>query len=281
MALSTMLLLNGYTHHMFGAEPDGAVRSPGGSGNVPRQIATGGPVIDAGSGAPRSVAPHARTIALTFDDGPDPRSTPHFLDVLDGLDTRATFFVMGERLAEHPELGRDIVRRGHELAVHGWTHSRPWLPAPGRDLREVSGAAEEVRRISGVRPQWYRPPYGILTGGRWAAARRCGLRPVLWSAWGKDWTADATPEGVLETVRGQLYGVGDTILLHDADLSGSDRWRPALAMLPELVGGLRASGLTVGPLADHGLVPHAGARKAPEPWDRPGPAAAAADAARA
>ncbi|HBF81525.1 MAG TPA: polysaccharide deacetylase family protein [Streptomyces sp.] len=194
-------------------------------------------------------------VALTFDDGPDPRSTPHYLDLLDRLSVRATFFVLGENLRRYPELGHDIVRRGHELAVHGWTHSRPWLPAPGRDLREISRAAEEVRRISGVRPQWYRPPYGILTGGRWAGALRCGLRPVLWSAWGRDWAADATPEGVLRTVRRQLHGVGDTILLHDADLSGEDRWRPALGMLPDLVSGLRAEALTVGPLADHGLAP--------------------------
>ncbi len=113
-------------------------------------------------------------VALTFDDGPDPRSTPHFLDALDRLSVRATFFVLGESLRRHPELGHDIVRRGHELAVHGWTHSRPWLPAPGRDLREISRAAEEVRRVSGVRPRWYRPPYGILSGCRWACGPCCG-----------------------------------------------------------------------------------------------------------
>ncbi|WTE38402.1 polysaccharide deacetylase family protein [Streptomyces sp. NBC_01618] len=197
---------------------------------------------------------HPRHVALTFDDGPDPRSTPLFLDALDRLSARATFFVLGESLLRHPELGRDIARRGHELAVHGWTHSRPWLPAPGRDLREVSRAAEAVRRVSGVQPSWYRPPYGILTGGRWAAALACGLRPVLWSAWGREWARDATAEGVLTTVRGGLRG-GGTVLLHDADQSASYQWRPVLAALPELIKGLRTAGLTVGPLTDHGLAP--------------------------
>lgn len=197
---------------------------------------------------------HPCHIALTFDDGPDPRSTPYFLRVLDQLSTRATFFVLGESLLRHPELGRDIVGRGHELAVHGWTHSRPWLPTVVRDTREVSRAAEVVQGISGVRPLWYRPPYGILTGGRWTAALQSGLRPVLWSAWGRDWTEGATPEGVLATVRSGLRG-GGTVLLHDADLSASGRWRPALAMLPEMISGLRAEGLTVGPLVDHGLTP--------------------------
>ncbi|MFS0695413.1 polysaccharide deacetylase family protein [Streptomyces nitrosporeus] len=198
---------------------------------------------------------HPDRVALTFDDGPDPGSTPYFLELLDELSVHATFFVLGESLLRHPGLGRDIVRRGHELAVHGWTHSRPWAPTPGRDLREVSAAAEAVRRTAGTRPLWYRPPYGILTGGRWAAARRCGLRPVLWSAWGRDWEPDATPGEVLATVRGQLRGGGGTVLLHDADLSGRRSWRAALAMLPELVGGLRAEGMAVGPLAGHGLPP--------------------------
>ncbi|MFI9625986.1 polysaccharide deacetylase family protein [Streptomyces sp. NPDC052042] len=193
-------------------------------------------------------------VALTFDDGPDPRSTPHVLDALDRLSVRATFFVLGESLLRHPELGRDIARRGHELAVHGWTHSRPWLPAAGRDVREVSRAVAAVRRVSGVWPLWYRPPYGILTGGRWAAAVRCGLRPVLWSAWGRDWTDDATAESVLATVRRDLRG-GGTVLLHDAGPSASGRRRPALAALPGLVDGIRAEGLAVGPLAEHGLVP--------------------------
>ncbi|MFF3735066.1 polysaccharide deacetylase family protein [Streptomyces sp. NPDC002476] len=193
-------------------------------------------------------------IALTFDDGPDPGSTPFFLDALDRLSARATFFVLGESLLRHPGLGRDIVRRGHELAVHGWTHSRPWLPAASRDAREISRAAAAVHRVSGARPLWYRPPYGILTGGRWVAAARCGLRPVLWSAWGRDWAEGATAEGVLTTVRRDLRG-GGTVLLHDADLSASGRWRPALAALPGLIDQIRAAGLTVGPLAEHGLAP--------------------------
>ncbi|MFF2327197.1 MULTISPECIES: polysaccharide deacetylase family protein [unclassified Streptomyces] len=197
---------------------------------------------------------HPGHIALTFDDGPDPRSTPHFLQVLDQLSVRATFFVLGDSLLRHPELGRDIARRGHELAVHGWTHSRPWLPTVVRDAREIARATEAVRSISGVRPLWYRPPYGILTGGRWTAALRSGLRPVLWSAWGRDWTEDATPARVSATVRSRLRG-GGTVLLHDADLSASGRWQPALAMLPGLITGLRAEGLTVGPLVDHGLAP--------------------------
>lgn len=121
-------------------------------------------------------------VALTFDDGPDPASTPRFLDTLDGLGVRATFFVLGENALRHPALTRELVRRGHELAVHGWTHDRPWWPSPARDTRELLRAVRVVDEVSGRAPRWYRPPYGILTSGRWAAARRAGLRPVLWTA---------------------------------------------------------------------------------------------------
>ncbi|WP_236569817.1 polysaccharide deacetylase family protein [Streptomyces mexicanus] len=197
-------------------------------------------------------------VALTFDDGPDPRSTPHFLDALDRLGVRATFFVLGASAVRFPELTRDIARRGHELAVHGWTHSRPWLPAPARDLAEIARAARVVRDITGRQPLWYRPPYGILTGGRWAAGRRLGLRPVLWTAWGRDWTADATPATVRATVSVDLRG-GGTILLHDSDrASAPGCWRAALGALPALVVGCRDVGWEVGTLAEH-AVDHRGA----------------------
>ncbi|WP_328559113.1 polysaccharide deacetylase family protein [Streptomyces coelicoflavus] len=199
----------------------------------------------AGQGSPGHVA-------LTFDDGPDPVSTPRFLDVLDVLGVRATFFVLGENAVRHPVVARELVRRGHELAVHGWTHDRPWWPSPARDARELPRAAQVVREVAGVRPLWYRPPYGILTSGRWAAARRAGLRPVLWTAWGKDWRHDATPASVRATVAADLRG-GGTVLLHDTDhASAPGSWRAALGALPDIVRDCREAGLTVGPLGEHG-----------------------------
>ncbi|WP_063784902.1 polysaccharide deacetylase family protein [Streptomyces sp. TP-A0356] len=191
-------------------------------------------------------------IALTFDDGPDPRSTPRFLDALDGLGVRATFFVLGESVERHPALARETAERGHELAVHGWTHSRPWLPLPGRDVADLVRAVDAVYDAAGRRPRWYRPPYGILTSGRWAAARRAGLRPVLWTAWGRDWTADAAPASVHAALASGLRG-GGTLLLHDSDrASAAGCWHSALGALPGIVNCCRAAGLSVGPLAEHG-----------------------------
>ncbi|MFC8371809.1 polysaccharide deacetylase family protein [Streptomyces sp. NPDC057239] len=198
---------------------------------------------------------HPAHVALTFDDGPDPGSTPRFLDALEELGVRATFFVLGEHVVRHPSVVRETVRRGHELAVHGWSHDRPWLPAPADDVRGLVRAAGAVRELTGRRPRWYRPPYGVLTSGRWAAARTAGLRPVLWTAWGRDWTAEATPASVRSAVAAGLRG-GGTVLLHDTDrMSAPDCWRAALGALPGIVNGCREVGLSVGPLAEHGVPP--------------------------
>jgi peptidoglycan/xylan/chitin deacetylase (PgdA/CDA1 family) len=192
-------------------------------------------------------------VALTFDDGPDPRSTPLFLRELDRLSVRATFFVLGSELERHGDVGRRIVAEGHELAVHGWRHEWPWYPSPRRDIRDLSRAADTVLRIGGERPLWYRPTYGVLTGGRWTAARRAGLQPVLWSVWGHDWTPGADPGSVLSEVTAALHG-GATVLLHDSDrMSAPNTWRASLGALPRLVAFCRVRGLTVGPLREHGL----------------------------
>lgn len=192
-------------------------------------------------------------VALTFDDGPDPLSTPYFLEELDRLEARATFFVLGNRLERYPQLGRRIVAEGHELAVHGWQHERFWRPSPRGDVRDLARATYSVRRTAGARPRWYRPPYGVLTATRLAAARRLGLRPVLWTAWGKDWTASADADSVLAELAKRMGG-GATVLLHDADHAcAHGAWHSALDALPHLVMRCRAEGLTVGTLAEHGL----------------------------
>ena len=190
-------------------------------------------------------------VALTFDDGPDPRSTPSFLAALSRSEVRATFFVLGEQVVRYPELTRRIAAEGHELAIHGWTHDRPWRPAVHAEIRGLSRAAETVYEITGQIPRWYRPPYGILTGDRLIAAARTGLDPVLWSAWGRDWTAAATPASVRATVQRDLRG-GGTVLLHDTDRNSAPGcWQATLAALPGLLAGCQAAGWTIGPLADH------------------------------
>lgn len=192
-------------------------------------------------------------VALTFDDGPDPGSTPLFLDELRRLGRHATFFLVGEELERHPDLGRRIAAEGHEVAVHGWRHRNALLAPPGRVTAEVRRAADLVAEVTGAEPIWYRPPYGVISGETLVAARARGLRTLLWTAWGRDWTGTASPESVLATVVADLRG-GGTVLLHDSDrTSAAGAWRSALGALPGLLARCDDMGLRAGPLREHGV----------------------------
>ena len=194
-------------------------------------------------------------VALTFDDGPDPTSTPRVLAELDRLGIRATFFVLGSLARMSPGLTGEVAAAGHEVAVHGQTHVTHLARSPRRVVDEVRRACDTVAELTGSRPAWLRPPYGVLTSGTFLAARRCGLRPVLWSAWGRDWTTEATAESVAaEVLRGDPGPSGPTVLLHDSDCtSAPGAWRAAVGALPVLAEAWAARGWTAGPLADHGI----------------------------
>jgi peptidoglycan/xylan/chitin deacetylase (PgdA/CDA1 family) len=118
-----------------------------------------------------------------------------------------------------------------------------------------------VSAATGRQPVWFRPPYGILSGAGLLAARKQGLRTVLWTAWGRDWRADATPASVVADVRRHL-APGATVLLHDSDSSSAPgSWRSALGALDPLAEVFAAAGLEVGPLADHDVAPRAAGQK--------------------
>ncbi|OHV35366.1 polysaccharide deacetylase [Pseudofrankia sp. EUN1h] len=190
-------------------------------------------------------------VALTFDDGPDPASTPQFLEVLAAAGARATFFLLGSMLARSPSLGRELTAAGHEVAVHGWLHRYTLLRTPSALYDDLARTRDLIENVTERQPVFFRPPYGVLSTGALAAARRLGLRPVLWTAWGRDWSPGATPESVLATIRGGLAG-GGTVLLHDSDCTSAPQaWRSALGALPGLLGECAGRGLLVGPLNEH------------------------------
>lgn len=155
-----------------------------------------------------------REVWLTIDDGPDPDDTPRLLDLLDRHGAKATFFVIGERVARHPQLVREIVRRGHEVAHH--THSHPlatfWCASPARLESELDRGMAALREC-GVRPRWFRPPVGIkhLLLARALAAR--DLRCVGWtlrSGDGRARSAEALAAAVAPRLR-----AGAIVLLHE------------------------------------------------------------------
>ncbi|MGZ4485320.1 MAG: polysaccharide deacetylase family protein [Nocardioidaceae bacterium] len=192
-----------------------------------------------------------RHIALTYDDGPDPVSTPAFLGLLDAYDGRATFFLLGAHVEENRSLVREMAAAGHELAVHGWDHRCLAWKRPGRLADELRRTRDLVAEIVGRSVRWYRPPYGVLTAEGLLAARRAGLTTVLWSAWGRDWSARATPAGVVHRV-GRAVGPGGTVLLHDTDrTSAPQSWLVTLEASDVLLDGWLAEGTPVGTLGEH------------------------------
>ncbi len=191
-------------------------------------------------------------VALTFDDGPDPVSTPLFIEALATHRVRATFFLLGSMLARAPELGLDLSAAGHEVAVHGWSHQNLLLRGPHSTYRDLARTRDLITAVTGRSPRFFRPPYGVLSAAALLAARRLMLTPVLWTCWGRDWTRSTTAVSVLDTVRAGLTG-GGTVLLHDSDCtSAPGAWRASLAALPQLLAECAERGWQVGPLNEHG-----------------------------
>ncbi len=156
-ALSVALLLQGYTHHLFGTTPDGTPGARGPSSAVPADVANGGPVITNADVSARTAAVKPRTMALTFDDGPDPVWTPRILDVLRRNHVHATFFVVGTKAAAHPELVRRIVADGHQIGIHTFTHANLGKLAPWQRSLELREAQLAVAGAAGVTTTLLRP----------------------------------------------------------------------------------------------------------------------------
>lgn len=182
-----------------------------------------------------------RRVALTFDDGPDPASTDALVDALEARGARATFFVLLDRCERHPAL-LDRIARGHEVALHGWTHD-PWLPfaAPARSAAALREARDRLEARVGRGVRWYRPPFGATSPRLVRATREAGLETV----WGSVRTGDGlamAPEALRAAC--QRLGPGDIAILHEGP-------RAARTALPSILEDLAARDLrpvTVGEL---------------------------------
>jgi peptidoglycan/xylan/chitin deacetylase (PgdA/CDA1 family) len=182
-------------------------------------------------------------VGLTFDDGPHPRGTPAVLDALAAAGARATFVVVGEQLRAHPAVAREVVAAGHRLAVHGDRHLCTSLRTPRALRADLDRCAALVEEIAGVAPDRYRPPFGIFSPVALAEARARGWTPLLWSAWGRDWSARATPAAIASRVT-RAVGPGDVVLLPDADhYSALGSWQRTAAALPRILATLADRGL--------------------------------------
>jgi peptidoglycan/xylan/chitin deacetylase (PgdA/CDA1 family) len=212
---------------------------------------------------------HPGHVALTFDDGPDPVSTPPILDTLDALGWRATFFCLGTQVRRSPALTQELVRRGHELAVHGDSHASHLRRPVTSTVPDLIRARDTIEAVGGVAVRWFRPPYGAVSSATLVAARRAGLQLVLWTTWGLDWQPRATGHSVAANVR-RTYCPGATVLLHDCDITSTPgSWRSTLSALPLLDDMWSAAGLSVGTLSEHGVARGSGLSVSPGAPPRP------------
>ena len=127
-------------------------------------------------------------IWLTLDDGPDPTDTPAILDLLDRRGAKATFFVIGEKAAKHPELIREIRRRGHQLGNHSWSHPSNtfWCLGPVATCREIMKCQRVLEEITGEAPAIFRAPVGHFNFFVHPVLKREGLKLIGWNSRGFD-----------------------------------------------------------------------------------------------
>jgi peptidoglycan/xylan/chitin deacetylase (PgdA/CDA1 family) len=157
----------------------------------------------------------AASMALTFDDGPNPVATPQLLDLLARQEAKATFFLIGRHVRTVPELAKEIAAQGHAIGNHTESHPSLALLSGTRISEELDRCDEAIRQSVGVTPRWMRPPYGFrspwLSG---IVTRRGNAGVAMWSAAARDWKPQPA-EPVIERLR-HARG-GDIVLLHDGD----------------------------------------------------------------
>jgi cellulose synthase/poly-beta-1,6-N-acetylglucosamine synthase-like glycosyltransferase/peptidoglycan/xylan/chitin deacetylase (PgdA/CDA1 family) len=243
LVCATALLVEGYTHGVLGetiqtANQPGATGPPG-----PYSLVHGGqPVINATGARPYAYRMSPRTVALTFDDGPDPAWTPKILAVLHRFGVPATFFVVGAHAASYPALVRAEVRAGDEVGSHTYTHAN--LVSAGWQLPlQLTLTQNALAGAAGIRTNLLRPPYcggpDALTAADWQAYRqaaRYGYLIVLDTVDTRDWAKPGVARIVANAVSWPRGARSAVIMMHD---SGGDR-SETIRALPEIIIRLRA-----------------------------------------
>jgi len=174
------------------------------------QLRLFGPYICRGAGG-------GRQVALTFDDGPDPSSTPALLELLSEAKVEAAFFCIGQRVAEHPALAARIVREGHLLENHSYSHNHATnIFTEPRLKMELMQTQTTIQQAAGVVPKLFRPPLGLSNPRIFRVARALGLTVVGWTARGFD-TKLTDPNQIVARIVRKLKPSA-IILLHDGNI---------------------------------------------------------------
>ncbi|MDD5301744.1 MAG: polysaccharide deacetylase family protein [Elusimicrobia bacterium] len=186
-------------------------------------------------------------VMLTFDDGPSVPYTGEILDILRAKGVKATFFLCGASAERYPELVRRIRDEGHEIGNHTWSH--PWLYLASREsmASEIDRTQDVLERITGTRPVWFRPPFGVRGFPLWDILRERGMKMMLWSDRGHDGDLDAA--GISKITLAQLHP-GAIVLLHDGFEARASEFvdrSATVSALPGIIDGVRRAGYRLAP----------------------------------
>lgn len=185
---------------------------------------------------PASTTLPDKVVYFTFDDGPSRTYTPQVLNLLRNEHVKATFFLVGSRCTEEPNLVRRIVAEGHEVGNHGYTHQFITNESLTTLQSEVKRTDDAIYRASGLKPVYFRPPGGLFRVTELATLHALGHRTVLWTVDSRDWhatAADPIVENVVEHVK-----PGAVVLFHD----GLTPTKFTIAALPVIISTLRHQG---------------------------------------
>jgi peptidoglycan/xylan/chitin deacetylase (PgdA/CDA1 family) len=188
--------------------------------------------------ANRSRVDRADCVALTFDDGPDPIDTPRLLDMLRAKNVKATFFIIGKRAEQYPEIVRRAWEEGHLIANHTWSHPNLFCFLTPRRLRaEIERGTESIQRICGFRTPYFRSPVGLRHALLGPYLKQAGLEFISWRIRSYD-TVIGNPAILSRRVLKNVAG-GDILLFHDRLPSGAN---VMLDALPGIIDELRNRG---------------------------------------
>jgi len=193
-----------------------------------------------------------KQVAITFDDGPDPKYTPRVLRILAEFKVKACFFILGKKAKIYPELVSRIQKEGHEIASHGYHHSIHWLQGPRSIKKELKMSAELINEITGRPPRLYRPPWGLFNLYSFLHYLIKKQQVVLWSFMSWDWGKRSTPESIARKVLSRAKG-GSILVFHDSDdTPGSSPGTPdkMLGALPIILTEFKKCCLEIKPLSE-------------------------------
>ncbi|MES5824446.1 glycosyltransferase [Streptomyces sp. RG80] len=243
LALTSVMLLDGYLRAEVGG--DQRVRDGASSSEVPEKILDGGPILSFRGGQATTVSVPDKTIALTFDDGPNPTYTPKVLEILEKYDVPATFFVVGSMVSRYPDIVKNMVEQGNEVGIHTFTHVDLSYQSDARVDREMQQTQLALAGAAGITTTLFRAPYSSETDAidnySWPVYQKLGedgYTSVFVDTDSDDWKKPGVSKIVKWATPSRTNGAA--VLFHDA---GGERSQTIKA-LPTYIEKMRAKGYT-------------------------------------